>query len=92
MLKVQIVDSSEAFCASLASILSDAFEVDTCSDGHLAPYKIHSFQPDILIMETILPGNDGFHILQTVQAAGLYPVVLMITPLLTDYIILYIFY
>lgn len=85
-LKVLIVDGSASFGEALASSLAHTFEAEYCCDGIKAPKVIQSFQPDILIMATILPGNDGFHILQAVQAAGLHPYVLMLTPLISDYV------
>ncbi len=86
-MKVQIVDSSEAFCKTLKEALSDLFETDTYFSGMGAVERIHAFRPDILILSTMLPGNDGFHILRTLQSAGFRPCVLMLTPIVTNYIL-----
>ena len=86
-MKVQIVDSSKAFCKTLKEAISDLFETDTYLSGINAVERIHAFRPDILVLSTMLPGNDGFHILRTLQSAGVRPCVLMLTPLVTDYIL-----
>ena len=83
---MQIIDPSEVFCGALKDLLPSTFEIDTCIDGTTAVSRIHSFRPDILVLSAMLPGNDGFYILQTVQNAGLRPIVLMLTPLISDYV------
>lgn len=85
-MKLQIVDNSEAFCSALKELLPRTFEIDICLDGAFAISRIHRFRPDILVISANLPGGDGFYILQTVQSAGIRPMVLMLTPLISDYI------
>lgn len=86
-MKVQIVDSSETLCKSVKEVASNLFEIDTYFSGIGAVERIHKFRPDILVLSTMLPGNDGFHILRTLQGAGIHPCVLMLTPLVNDYIV-----
>lgn len=85
-MKLQIVDHSEVFCSALCALLPSAFEIDICLDATAAVSRICSFRPDILVMSAALPGNDGFYILQTVQNAGLHPAVLMLVPLVSEYV------
>lgn len=85
-IRLQIVDSSEVFCTSLKEFLSNTMEVAVCLDGSCAIAQICDFRPDILVLAASLPGNDGFHILQTVQNAGIRPMVLMILPYISEYI------
>ena len=84
---MQIIDSSEALCKMLKESISDLFETDTYYTGVDAIERIHAFRPDILVLSTMLPGNDGFHILRTLQSAGFHTCVLMLTPIVTDYIL-----
>lgn len=85
-MKLQIVDHSEVFCSALKELLPRTFEIDICLDGAAAISRIHRFRPDILVISANLPGGDGFYILQTIQSAGLRPVVLMFTPLISGYV------
>lgn len=85
-IKLQIVDSSEVFCNTLIDSLPSTIEVAACLDGDRAITEICDFRPDILVIAASLPGNDGFHILQTVQNAGVHPMVLMVVPYISDYI------
>ncbi len=86
-IKLQIIDNSEAFCNTVAQLLQDAFEIDIYADGWNAASRICSFRPDILVLSATLQGNDGFRVLQTVQTTGVRPMVLMLTPLVSDYIV-----
>lgn len=85
-MKLQIVDHSEVFCSTLKELLPRTFEIDICLDGASAISRIHRFRPDILILSANLPGGDGFYILQTVQSAGIRPMVLLFTPLISEYV------
>ena len=84
-IRLQIIDSSEAFCKAVIKMLPDAFETDFFTDGRGAATRICSFRPDILVLAASLPGDDGFHILSMVQGAGIHSMVLMILPVITDY-------
>lgn len=86
-IKLQIIDNSESLYKAVVQLLPDAFEIDFSTDGYGAAARICSFCPDILMISAALPGGDGFHILQTVQSTGLHPMVLMITPLISDYVV-----
>ena len=85
-IKLQIVDSSESFCKAVMKLLPDTFEVDYYTTGEGAATRICSFRPDILVLSASLPGDDGFHILRMAQRAGVHPMVLMIVPMITDYV------
>ncbi|MBE6925791.1 MAG: response regulator [Ruminococcaceae bacterium] len=86
-MKVQIVDPSKLFCDSVKALLPDTLTVDTCTDCERAASRICCFQPDILVISAALPGNDGLYILQLINSVGVRPKVILITPLVTEYII-----
>ncbi len=86
-IKLQIIDSSETLCSAIGRLLPDTFEIDFSADGYGAASRICSFRPDILVLSAALPGNDGLRVLQTVQSAGVHPMVLLITPLVSDYVV-----
>ena len=85
-MKLQFIDSSETLYGAVMRLLPDTFEIDFSADGYGAASRICSFRPDILVLSAALPGNDGLRVLQTVQSAGIHPMVLLITPLVSDYV------
>ena len=86
MLKLLIADGVEAFRLALADNLRDRYQVRVCQEGKDTLETILSFQPDLLVLDLLLPGLDGVTILQRAAEAGVKPVVLATTGLRTDYI------
>ena len=87
MLKLLIADSTEAFRLALADNLRDTYRVRVCQEGHETLDAMLNFQPDLLVLDLMLPGLDGVTILQRAAEAGVTPVVLATTGLNTDYIL-----
>jgi len=77
-IKVQIVDMSETFCDSLKALLPDTMTVDVCTDCENAFSRIVSYEPDILVIPSHLPGYDGLYLLQAVRSVGIHPTVLLV--------------
>lgn len=77
-MKVQIVDMSEEFCNSLKALLPGTLTVNICTDCQNAFSHIINFKPDILVIPSHLPGNDGLYLLQAVRSFGLRPAVLLV--------------
>jgi DNA-binding response OmpR family regulator len=49
------------------------FEVDTARDGKTALEKINSFNPDVLLLDLVLPMLDGFEVLEELKKRGSAP-------------------
>ena len=64
MQKLLIADSSEIFMSALQSALGTEFQVRTCANGHTLKELLCSYQPDILILNLLLPYVDGLTVLQ----------------------------
>ena len=62
------------------------YYVRTCRDGQEALDLMHSFGPDIVILDMMLPRLDGITILEKAIASGICPVVLATTSLVTEYL------
>ena len=86
-MKILIADSADDFACVLAETLKKSHEVRISNDGDDAVRMIYAFRPDILVLDTELLNKDGFFVLQTIQGAGIYPAVIMVTSLLTDYVV-----
>lgn len=84
--KLLIADGTEEFRLALADMLRGAYHIRTCRDGLEALELMRSFEPDILVLDLMLPGMDGISLLQTAAAAGMRPVVLATTRFVSDYV------
>lgn len=70
------IDVADAVCAHLAAL---GHSVDRDADGASAAAKVISDHYDLLILDVMLPGLDGFELLRRVRAAGLRTQILMLT-------------
>ena len=64
MQKLLIADSSSIFTSVLEAALEDQFQIITCADGETALELLQQEQPDILIINLMLPYTDGLTVLQ----------------------------
>jgi len=84
MRKLLIADSSAAFLAALEAALAEQFQIRTCFDGDAALEQLESFQPDVLIINLMLPYRDGLSVL---EQTPFHPhIVLAVTPYLNAYV------
>lgn len=84
MRKVLIADSSDVFTSALAAALRKDFQVITCADGQTALELLAESQPDILILNLMLPYVDGLTLLQ--ETIYHPPVVLAVTMHMSAYV------
>lgn len=68
-IKVLIVEDEETL-SQMYSMKFDkeGFDVETALDGAVAIDKAKSFKPDIILLDIILPGLDGFSVLESLKA------------------------
>lgn len=84
MRKLLIADSSEVFTSALVRALDDRFHIHISADGPSALELLQQEQPDVLILNLMLPYIDGLTLLQ--QTKYLPPVILAITMHLSAYV------
>jgi two-component system response regulator VicR len=68
--------------AGLASVLADnlvveGFEVQTVDDGDLAVAKAREFSPDLIVLDLMLPGKDGFALCGLLRQGRRTPIVML---------------
>ncbi|MBN2287726.1 MAG: response regulator [Candidatus Glassbacteria bacterium] len=70
-IRVLVVDDDDAFRNSLVGALQKevAFNVKEASDGYEAGRMIGEFQPDVLILDLVMPGIDGFKVCRNIRAS-----------------------
>ncbi|MCL2838664.1 MAG: sporulation transcription factor Spo0A [Oscillospiraceae bacterium] len=86
-IKVMIVDVDEGYSGTLGEFLNyqDGIEVvNTCSDGAEALDNIKINEPDVVIMDVVLPGLDGLAILEKSKNDRRAPLFIVITSINKD--------
>ena len=64
MQKLLIADSSDIFISALEDALREQFQIATCVNGNLLMELLPQYQPDILVLNLMLPYKDGLTVLQ----------------------------
>jgi len=71
MAKILVVEDDTFLCSLLAQNLKVAgFDVATASDGNKAIEVVHSFHPDVILLDLIMPIKDGYGVLEDIHAEG----------------------
>lgn len=86
MRKILIADSSEVLCMALTDALQDTYQIRICQDGIAALELLRVYEPDVLVLDLLLPRLDGITLLQMAHQDGIKPLTLATTLLLNDYV------
>lgn len=86
MQKLLIADCNEDYRAALTAMLQDSYHVICCRSGTEALAILRQEQPDIFLLDLMLPELDGLTVLERAGAEGIHPLVLAMTPLFSAYI------
>lgn len=84
---LMIADSSEDFCRAISEILQNQFQIRCCKTGREALSSALKSPPQVLLLDLMLPEMDGFSLLSAMHEARIYPTVIAVTQLISDYII-----
>ncbi|GAB2935293.1 response regulator transcription factor [Rhodococcus aerolatus] len=69
--RVLVVEDAEAIRESVAvSLTSSGFRVETAPDGTGLEQTLVGFRPDLVVLDVMLPGRDGWALLDVVRRAG----------------------
>lgn len=80
MSRILVVEDDPAILRGLADNLAfDSHEVLTASDGELACALIREKQPDLIILDLMLPRLSGYEVCQRVRNEGLTTPIVMLT-------------
>lgn len=78
--RVLVIDNDPAIVEMLEVLLEEDFQVSTCLDSANAIQQASQVQPDLIIMDLMMPGLNGVQVLQSLRGdpalAGV-PVILM---------------
>ncbi|RRS00430.1 response regulator transcription factor [Glycomyces terrestris] len=78
--RILVVDDEENIRALLSATLRlTGFEVDVARDGAACLHAADEFEPDLVILDVMLPDMDGFAVAERLRAAGRQTPVLFLT-------------
>ncbi len=70
MAKILIVDDDPDMRLAIASVLtSRSYQTVEASDGHEALRKLQEEKPDLLVLDLLMPGMDGFAVVKELKHA-----------------------
>jgi DNA-binding NtrC family response regulator len=69
--RILLVDDDECQRTALASLLSDCdFDTQVAADGQEALERLAALNPDVIVVDLIMPRMDGFELLRHLNARG----------------------
>ncbi|MDP1418592.1 response regulator transcription factor [Peribacillus simplex] len=78
-MKVLVVEDNASLLESIRQILTDEYEVDTADNGEDGLFMAQQSIYDIIILDVMLPGIDGFEIVRKIREAKIDTSVLFLT-------------
>jgi len=76
--RVLVVEDDQTITQAIAARLqAEGFQVRTAGDGPSAVDTAHAWQPDLLVLDVMLPGYDGLEVCRRVQADRPVPVLML---------------
>lgn len=67
MNKILIIDDSAVQGKMLKEILRENYQIEIEHNSHKAVEKTTDFQPDLILLDVIMPGKDGFELLKDLK-------------------------
>ncbi|MFD6439112.1 response regulator transcription factor [Peribacillus sp. NPDC060186] len=78
-MKVLVVEDNVSLLESIRQILTDEYEVDTADNGEDGLFMALQSIYDIILLDVMLPGMDGFEIVRKIREAKIDTSVLFLT-------------
>ena len=80
MARILVVEDNAELAAGICYNLElEGYEVQVAGEGPQALDAVGEFRPDLVILDVMLPGLDGFHVLRAIRGRGVLVPVLMLT-------------
>ena len=78
MQKILIVDDDTNISQLISLYLvRERFETQTAEDGETALRVYEEFQPDLVLLDLMLPGIDGYHVCREIRKIAQTPIIMM---------------
>lgn len=77
-IKILVVDDDEPLAEMISIVLDSAgYENRCCHNGGQAVEVFHSFQPDLVLLDVMLPEKDGVQICREIRAFSSVPIIML---------------
>ncbi|HEX9536572.1 MAG TPA: response regulator, partial [Streptosporangiaceae bacterium] len=84
-MRVLVVEDEQAMAESLAwGLEAEGYVVDVADNGTDGLWKAQETAHDVIILDVMLPGLDGYQLCQRLRAQGLWTPILMLTAMDED--------
>lgn len=78
MTRIMIVEDEMSLAEPLGFLLQrEGFEVDIVGDGVTALNRFALFQPDLVLLDLMLPGKSGTHVCKEIRATSDVPIIMV---------------
>jgi DNA-binding response OmpR family regulator len=76
--RILVVEDDESLAWVLRdNLMFEGFDVQCVADGHVAVTAAREFLPDLVILDVMLPGRDGFELCRLLRKSGTTPIVML---------------
>lgn len=76
--KILVVDDEKPISDIIKfNLVKEGFEVDVAFDGEEALKKVYQFQPDLILLDLMLPKLDGFQVCRKVRESFNMPILML---------------
>lgn len=76
--KILIVDDDEAIAELISLYLTkECFDTRIVGDGEAALAEVKNYEPDLILLDLMLPGIDGYQVCREVRASSDTPIIML---------------
>lgn len=76
--KIMVVDDDKNICELLRLYLEkEGYNVILCNDGQEAVVKFNALQPDMMLLDIMLPSLDGWQVCREIRESSKVPVIML---------------
>ncbi len=76
--KILIVDDDNNIAEIISLYLNkECFDTEIVNDGESALKKVDTFEPDLILLDIMLPGIDGYQVCREVRAKSSIPIIML---------------
>lgn len=75
--KILVVDDDSNICELLVVYLEEDFQVKTVFDGNNLEQVISEYRPDLILLDVMLPGKNGFDICREIRDKYEIPIIFL---------------
>lgn len=78
MSRILVVDDEQNICELLTLYLvKEGYTVETAGDGEEAVRKFGSFNPDLILLDIMLPKKDGWQVCREIRQSSSVPIIML---------------